>query len=78
MTERPDIELAARVRANRLRFRTKPEVTTRFTGDAVTSSAGARENLPDEVQPGVTYRDVSIRWHASARLDPRLREELGG
>jgi hypothetical protein len=28
-----------------------------------------RENLPDEVEPGVTYRDVAVRWRLSARLD---------
>jgi hypothetical protein len=27
-----------------------------------------RENLPDEVEPGVTYRDVRVRWRAGARL----------
>ncbi len=28
-----------------------------------------RENLPDEVEPGVTYRNVAVRWRLAARLD---------
>jgi hypothetical protein len=31
-------------------------------------SATERENLPDEVEPEVTYRDVRVRWHAAARI----------
>ena len=27
-----------------------------------------RENLPDEVEPRVTYRDVRVRWRAAAKL----------
>jgi hypothetical protein len=33
-----------------------------------TASGSERQNLPDEVEPGVTYRDVSVRWRAAARL----------
>jgi hypothetical protein len=77
----PDVEIGAAVRAKKLRFRRKPkvEVTTyahreidrrladevRIEGDA--GSHTERENLPDEVEPGVTYRDVRVRWKAEAR-----------
>lgn len=27
-----------------------------------------RENLPEEVEPGVTYRDVRVGWVAGARI----------
>jgi hypothetical protein len=27
-----------------------------------------RENLPDEVQPGVNYETVTVRWRARARI----------
>jgi hypothetical protein len=28
-----------------------------------------RENLPDEVEPGVTYEDIDVRWRLWARLE---------
>jgi hypothetical protein len=35
-----------------------------------------RENLPDEVEPGVTYRDVHVRWRAAAEIkDAEARQE---
>jgi hypothetical protein len=79
MTDRPpDVELAASVKAKRLRFRSRPEVDVGFSGDTPreTSSGSDRENLPDRVEPGVTYRDVRVHWHAAARLDPRLRDQM--
>ena len=27
-----------------------------------------RENLPEEVEPGVTYRDVHVRWRGGAQI----------
>jgi hypothetical protein len=62
----PDVEIAAIVRADELRFECKPEVVVRAA-----ESVSARENLPDEVEPGVTYRDVAVAWRVAARLsDP--------
>ena len=31
-------------------------------------SRAERENLPDEVEPGVTYRNVRVGWRAGAAL----------
>lgn len=64
----PDVEIGAAVRARRLRFRSRPRSEVEVHGD-VTTSGSERENLPDEVEPGVTYRDVGIRWRAAGRLD---------
>lgn len=33
-----------------------------------TDSGSRRDNLPDEVEPGVTYRDVRAGWMAAARI----------
>ena len=64
----PDVEIAAIVRADELRFECKPEVLVRAA-----ESVSARENLPDEVEPGVTYRDIAISWRVAARLsDPEF------
>ncbi|MFN2615494.1 MAG: hypothetical protein ABR581_00045 [Thermoleophilaceae bacterium] len=70
---RPDVEIGARVKAKRLRFKSRPrtDVRTQAEPDGPTSSQSERKNLPDEVEPGVTYRDVELRWRAAARIRPR-------
>ena len=85
-----DVEVGAAVRARRLRFRSKPETEIRTyartrvrsdTGleeiEGEANSEGERRNLPDEVEPGVTYRDVEVGWAARARAEMRDRLEDG-
>jgi hypothetical protein len=76
--EDPDIEVGASVKAKKLRFRSKPETEVEFHGEAevpegrseVESASGSeRKNLPEEVEPGVTYKDVRVRWGAAARIE---------
>ena len=89
----PDVEIGAGVRAKKLRFRRKPKVEVRtyaehqvdpaladelgIAGDG--DSQSERRNLPDEVEPGVTYRDVRVRWTAGARVrasdDPKPNDD---
>jgi hypothetical protein len=71
MGREPDVEIAARARADEVRLECKPEVRVRAYSNAPASSESVseRENLPDELQPGVTYRNVSVRWRLAARLD---------
>jgi hypothetical protein len=68
--EIPDVDVSTSVRARELRFGIVPETKVSFEGEpAVRSSSGTeRENLPDEVEPGVTYRDIGVRWRARARI----------
>ena len=68
----PDIEIGAVVRAKKLRFKSKPKTEIEFRGEPeIESGSGSkRENLPDEVEPGVTYRDVHVRWGAAAKIIP--------
>jgi hypothetical protein len=70
VSREPDIDLGANVRADKLRFEREPEAEVGFSGDpdAETASDTERENIPEEVEPGVTYRDVRVRWRATARL----------
>jgi hypothetical protein len=82
-----DVEVGAVARARKLRFKRKPkvEVTTRahleidpalrdeLPVEGEGGSRAERENLPDEVEPGVTYRDVRAGWRAGARL--RLEDD---
>jgi hypothetical protein len=76
--DRPDIEIGASAKAKRLRFRDKPRTDVELHGevaepgrrhDVEMTSGSERTNLPDEVEPGVTYRDVSVRWRAAGRIE---------
>jgi hypothetical protein len=72
MTERePDVEISAVVRAKELRFECKPEVEVGASPDSMGSaeSITERENLPDELEPGTTYRDILVRWRLTASLE---------
>ena len=64
-TDRPDIEIGAAVKAKKLRFRHVPNTDVRWSEGGARSE---RKNLPDQVEPGVTYRDVEVRWLGQARL----------
>jgi hypothetical protein len=75
--EDADVEIGASVKAKRLRFREKPKTHVELhgelhepegDGELETASGSERQNLPDEVEPGTTYRDVRVRWRAAARL----------
>ena len=81
--DEPDIQIGAAARAKKLRFKKKPETQVEFEKhgkanledlapelDIRTASGSERENLPDEVEPGVTYRDVEVRWGAAAKIVP--------
>jgi hypothetical protein len=77
----PDVEIAAAVRADELRFECKPEVRVSAYSDSPASaeSVSERENLPDELEPGVTYRDVAVGWRVAARLnEPDWGEAVSG
>jgi hypothetical protein len=85
--ESPDVDIQADVKAKAVRFNEAPETDVDFTAESVdrtreeqaeveAGSATERENLPDEVEPGVTYRDVRVRWHAAARItDPERGQD---
>lgn len=68
--ERADVEVFTGVRARSLRFEVVPEVKVWFEGEPAqrSSSRTERENLPDEVEAGETYRDVGVRWRARGRI----------
>lgn len=85
--DEPDIEIAARVKAKKLRFRSKPETHVDFHGEArepghgsevETASGSDRHNLPEEVEPGVTYENVQVRWSATARIQDPVNQSREG
>ena len=82
-----DVEIGAAAKAKKLRFKKRPRVDVKTRAQVeidpalrdevpIESEGGSeakRENLPEEVEPGVTYRDVRVGWRAGARL--RLDDE---
>ena len=76
MKREPDVEMEFSVRAKELRFECKPDVDVVAFADAPATAElqSERENLPDELEPGVTYRDIAVRWR---RGRPSRRADLG-
>jgi hypothetical protein len=69
----PDVEIAATVSADELRFECTPRVSVRVYADSPADAelVSEREGLPDSVEAGVTYRRVAVSWRVAARLhDP--------
>ena len=76
-----DVEVFTGVRARSLRFGKVPETRVWFEGEPAerSSSKTDRGNLPDEVEPGTTYRDVKVRWTARSRIiHPTDQADLDG
>lgn len=65
-----DVDVSTSVRARELRFGIVPETKVWFEGEPAQrhSSEVERENLPEEIEPGETYRDVGVRWRARGRI----------
>jgi hypothetical protein len=79
MDREPDVEMSFSVRAEELRFDRKPHVNIVAFADtpATAELQSERENLPDEIEPGATYRNVAVRWRAAAWLsDPDWDEAV--
>jgi hypothetical protein len=68
--EPADVDVSTSVRARSLRFGVVPEIKVWFEGEPGerSSSKTERENLPEEVGPGVDYRDVRASWRARSRI----------
>ncbi len=78
----PDLSITARVTADSLSFEKVPNPKVEFTGrprrDTVWQSE--RENLPEQVQPGVTYRNIGVTLRITsvfADIDRIVAEALG-
>jgi hypothetical protein len=77
-----DLSITARVTARELRFERVPNPKVEFTGRPrrETLWESERENLPAQVQPGVTYRDIGITLRITsvfADIDRIVAEALG-
>jgi hypothetical protein len=77
-----DVSITARVTANSLRFERVPNPRVEFTGRPRRETAweSERENLPQQVRPGETYRNIGITLHIRsvfADIDRIVAEALG-
>jgi hypothetical protein len=77
-----DVSITARVTADSLRFEKVPNPRVEFTGKQKRETAweSERENLPREVRPGETYRNIGITLHIRsvfADIDRIVAEALG-
>ena len=68
--QNPDIALDADVRMRELRFEEAPDPGVRFRGSTRRNSVwgSRRENLPDEVQEGVVYRNAGVRLRIASEI----------
>ncbi|HET8814422.1 MAG TPA: hypothetical protein VFM51_05640 [Solirubrobacterales bacterium] len=67
---RPDLEFFTSVKAEELEFGKVPEKKLRYEGDPGhdTHVEVERENIPEEPEEGVTYRDVRVDWTVVQRI----------
>jgi hypothetical protein len=65
-----DIVITATVRAKELKFEVVPTPTVNFPGNQPRQTVweAERTNLPQTVEPGVTYRDIGIRLRIFSRF----------
>lgn len=77
--EVPDVDAFFSVKAGEMRFGKVPETRVWFEGNPGERSRidTVRENLPDEVEPDVTYRKVGVRWRARSRIVHPSDDEAG-
>src|SRR5215207_389200 len=81
MDREPEVEMTFVVRAKELRFECTPEVDVVAYADSPARAEleSERKNLPQQVEEGVTYRDVEVRWRTAAWLgEPDWDEALSG
>jgi hypothetical protein len=76
----PTIVLWAAATAREVRFAAQPRIRVRLCGAVMDSvRVVERRNLPERVQPGVTYRDVYVAVEILGHLNAQcLAARLGG
>jgi hypothetical protein len=67
---RPDLDFFTSVKAKEVTFGKVPEKKVRYYGepDHETEVEVERENIPEEPEEGVTYRDVKVDWTVAQRI----------
>ncbi|HEU4462124.1 MAG TPA: hypothetical protein VFR75_05990 [Solirubrobacterales bacterium] len=68
---RPDLDFSTFVKAKEVRFGRVPErrkVTYYGEPGHDTDAKVERENIPEEPEEGVTYREVKVDWQVAQRI----------
>lgn len=71
MKGRPDLDFFTSVKAKEVTFGKVPDKRgVRYYGepDHETDAEVERENIPEEPEAGVTYRDVKVEWSVAQRV----------
>jgi hypothetical protein len=74
VTDRPpDLEMSAAARVGELRLECRPQISVLVYAnvEAEAESVSLRENLPDRLEPGVSYLDGAVRPRLAAWLGSR-------
>lgn len=69
--KRPDLDFTASVKAKEVRFERVPEKRKlTYYGNPAhdTDAEVGLENIPEEPEAGVTYRDVKVDWSVAQRI----------
>lgn len=77
---RPDLDFFTSVKAKEVKFGKVPEkrkVTYYGNPDHETDAEVERENIPEEPEEGVTYRDVKVDWSVAQRIVHPVESEDG-
>src|SRR6476620_5010717 len=66
-----DILILVNLTAKELKFDSVPTPTVEFPGTPARTTVWMtdRQNLPDQVEPGVTYRNIGIQLRISSRFE---------
>lgn len=70
MKGRPDLDFSTSVKAKELTFGRVPEKKVGYEGDPdhETEVEVERENIPEDPEEGVAYRDVKVSWSVAQRI----------
>jgi hypothetical protein len=69
--KRPDLDFFTSVKAKEVRFERVPEKrSVTYYGNPAhdTDATVERENIPEDPEEGVTYRDVKVDWSVAQRI----------
>lgn len=79
MKGRPDLDFFTSVKAKEMTFGRVPEKKVSYEGDPdhETEVEVERENIPEDPEAGVTYRDVKVSWSVAQRIVHPTDEEAG-
>lgn len=75
--ESADISITSNVTASELRFQVVPNVKIEFLGtpNRYRGWQTEKQNLPNPIEPGVTYRDIGIRLQINSLFSSECKVE---